>query len=46
MKEIQAFYENLILEEDELVAKVRLWEDCQWTLFQFFGQQGEAGRGN
>lgn len=45
VKEIQSFYENLILEEDELVAKVRLCEDCQWTLFQFFGQKGEAGRG-
>jgi len=36
-------YEQLVVEEDELVAKIRLCEECQWSLLELFSHHGETG---
>lgn len=45
MTEARQLYENLVLEEDELVAKIELCEGCQWTILEYLIQHGEVGRG-
>jgi hypothetical protein len=45
MTEARQLYENLVIEEDELVAKIQLCEGCQWTILEYLIQHGELGRG-
>jgi len=44
MTETAANYEQLVLEEDELVAKIRLCEECQWSLLELISRHGDMGR--
>jgi len=44
MTEVSQVYENLVLEEDELVTKIQLCEGCQWTILEYLIQHGELGR--
>ena len=44
MTETAEHYEQLVLEEDGLVAKIRLCEECQWMLLELLSRHGETGR--
>ena len=44
MAEGSNLYENLVVEEDELVQKVTLCETYQWTILDSISKQGEIGK--
>jgi hypothetical protein len=44
MSETTEQYEQLVDEEEELIAKIRLCEECQWTVLELVGRHGEKGR--
>lgn len=37
-------YEKLVLEEDDLLTKIRLCEDCQWAILEVLSHHGELGK--
>ncbi|MEO3945788.1 hypothetical protein [Gorillibacterium sp. CAU 1737] len=37
-------YEKLVDEEDELLARIKLCEGCQWSVLEYVSRQGELGK--